>query len=186
MRLPITPATTLWRELREEVRHNYPRGRVILAVDGADAVPTRAFADGFAAVLAEDGAAVVRASLDDFRLPRAARTPEEPYDVPAFRRVLAEPFRDGAQTSGTTGFQLAAFDVARDAPVEAQWTTAPLDAVLVVDGDGLQRPGLAGLWNWTVWLDEGAPPRLGEARGASAIVELTRPDEPRRVYRDYC
>ncbi len=36
MRLPVTPTTTLWRALRDEVRRDYPGGRVLVAVDGID------------------------------------------------------------------------------------------------------------------------------------------------------
>ncbi|MCR2764769.1 uridine kinase [Microbacterium sp. zg.B48] len=163
MRLPTTPLTTLLRELRDEVRQHYRGGRVIIAVDGIDGAGKTTFADAFADVFAEDGSSVFRASIDDFHRPRAERyqrgrrSPEgyyrDSYDYATFRRVLIDPFRDGAQTAGTTGFQLAAFDVARDTPVEATWTTAPRDAVLIVDGIFLLRPELRGLWDWSVWLD---------------------------------
>lgn len=163
MRLPITPTTTLWRELRDEVRRRYRGGRVILAVDGRDGAGKTAFADGLAEIFAEDGSAVFRASIDGFHRPRAERyargrtSPEgfylDSYDVATFRRVLIDPFRDGAQTAATTGFQLAAFDVARDAPVESAWVTAPMDAVLIVDGIFLHRHDLRGLWDWSLWLD---------------------------------
>ena len=142
MRLPVTPATTLWRELRDEVQRDYPRGRVIVAVDGIDGAGKSTFADGLAEVFAEKGAAVFRASIDGFHRPRAERyargrrSPEgyyyDSYDYATFRRVLIDPFLDGAQTAATTGFQLAAFDHVRDAVVESQWVTAPRDAVLVV------------------------------------------------------
>ncbi|MEN2737922.1 hypothetical protein ABCS02_09035 [Microbacterium sp. X-17] len=183
MRLPITPATTLWRELRDEVRHHYPRGRIVIGVDGTRAA---AFADGLAETFAEDGGVAVRASLAAFLRPRAHRTDDAPYDTATFRRVLIDPFRDLGQTGGTAGFQLAAFDAERDTPVVAQWTTAPRDAILIVDGTGLQQPGLAGLWNWTAWLDAGEPHRQGEATRADAIVDVTRPGDPRRVFRDFC
>jgi len=163
MRLPTTPATTLWRELRDEVRQHYRAGRVIVAVDGVDGAGKTVFADGLAAAFAEDGSAVFRASIDDFHRPRAERyargrtSPEgfyrDSYDYATFRRVLIDPFRDGRQTSATTGFQLAAFDLARDTPVESAWVTAPRDAVLIVDGIFLHRPELRGLWDWSVWLD---------------------------------
>jgi uridine kinase len=163
MRLPITPATTLLRELRDEVRHNNKGGRVIIAVDGIDGAGKTTFADALADVFAEDGSAVFRASIDDFHRPRAERhargrrSPEgyyrDSYDYATFRRVLIDPFRDGAQTGATTGFQLEAFDLARDTAVEAAWTTAPRDAVLIVDGIFLLRPELRGIWNWSVWLD---------------------------------
>lgn len=163
MRLPVTPATTLWRELRDEVRRQYPAGRMIVAVDGVDGAGKTTFADGLAEVFAETGAAVFRASVDGFHRPRAERyargrtSPEgfyrDSYDYATMRRVLLDPFRDGAQTAGTTGFQLAAFDVVRDAPVESQWVTAPRDAVLVIDGVFLHRPLLRGVWDWSVWLE---------------------------------
>ncbi|MBN9154386.1 MAG: uridine kinase [Microbacterium sp.] len=163
MRLPTTPITTLQRQLRDEVRQNNRGGRVILAVDGIDGAGKSTFADGLADVFAEDDIAVYRASIDDFHRPRAERyvrgrdDPDgfylDSYDYATFRRVLIDPFRDGAQTSGTTGFQLAAFDVRRDAAVEARWVTGPADAVLIVDGIFLHRPELRGLWNWSVWLE---------------------------------
>lgn len=162
MRLPTTPVTTLQRALRDEVRRDYPRGRVIVAVDGRDGSGKSVFAESFARVLAEDGSAVFHASIDDFHRPREERwtrgrtSPEgfylDSFDYATFRRVLIEPFREGARMPDT-GFQLAAFDVARDAPVESRWVTAPEDAVLVVDGIFLNRPELRGLWNWSVWID---------------------------------
>ncbi|MFT4228663.1 MAG: uridine kinase [Microbacterium sp.] len=163
MRLPITPATTLWRSLRDEVRQHYRAGRVLVAVDGIDGAGKTVFADGLAEAFAEDGAAVFRAGIDDFHRPRAERhargraSPEgfyrDSYDYATFRRVLVDPFREGGHTSGATGFQLAAFDLARDAPVAAQWVTGPRDAVLIVDGIFLHRPELCGLWHWSLWLD---------------------------------
>ena len=163
MRLPVTPTTTLWRGLRDRVRRRNAGGRVIVAVDGLDGAGKTVFADGLAEVFAETGDAVFRASIDGFHRPRSERylrgrnSPEgfyrDSFDYATFRRVLIDPFRDGAQTAGTTGFQLAAFDVVRDAPVESQWVTAPLDAVLVVDGIFLHRPELRDLWDWSIWLD---------------------------------
>lgn len=163
MRLPITPATTLLRELRDEIRQHYRGGRVVIAVDGIDGAGKRVFADALADVIAEDGSAVFRASIEDFHRPRieryerGRRSPEgfyrDSFDYATFRRVLIDPFREGAQTGATTGFQLAAFDLARDTPVESAWTTAPRDAVLVVDGIFLHRPELRKLWNWSVLLD---------------------------------
>lgn len=161
MRLPVTPASTLWRELRDEVRQHYRRGRVIVGVDGEDGAGKTTFADNLAAVFGEDGSAVLRASIDGFHRPRAERyargrsSPEgyylDSYDYATFRRVLIDPFRSGPTTD--TGFQTAVFDVDRDEPVASEWVTAPRDAVLIVDGVFLNRPELRGIWNWSVWLD---------------------------------
>lgn len=182
MRLPVTPTTTLLRELRDEVRQHYPGGRIVLAVDGTDGAGKTTFADSFAEVFAEDGSAVYRASIDDFHRPRAERYARgkdsaegfyrDSYDYSLFRRVLIEPFREGVQTGASTGFQLAAFDVRRDAPLEAQWTTAPRDAVLIVDGVFLLRPELRGLWNWSVWLEV----RVEVAYARMALRDGSDPD----------
>ncbi|GAA2005246.1 uridine kinase [Microbacterium ulmi] len=163
MRLPTTPVTTLLRELRAEIRQHYRGGRIIVAVDGRDGAGKSTFAETLAQVLAEDGSAVFHAGIDGFHRPRAERyargrtSPEgfyrDSYDYATFRRVLIDPFREGYQTAATTGFQLAAFDVERDTPVESRWVTAPEDAVLVVEGIFLHRPELRGLWNWSLWLD---------------------------------
>ena len=186
MRLPVTPTTTLWRDLRDRVRRQSPAGRVIVAVDGLDGAGKTVFADGLAEVFAETGDAVFRAGIDGFHRPRieryarGRRSPEgfylDSYDYPTFRRVLIDPFRDGAQTAAATGFQLAAFDVARDAPVESQWVTAPLDAVLVVDGIFLNRPQLRDLWDWSIWLD--VPFEMAFARMALRDGSDPDPDAP--------
>jgi uridine kinase len=178
VRLPTTPATTLLRELRDEVRQHYRAGRVIVAVDGVDGAGKTVFADSLAEVFAEDGGAVFRASIDGFHRPRAERYSRgrssaegyyrDSFDYATFRRVLVDPFRTG----GSTGFQLKAFDVARDAPVESEWVTAPRDAVLILDGVFLHRPELRGLWDWSVWLE--VPFRVAYAR--MAVRDGSDPD----------
>lgn len=189
--LPVTPASTLWRSLRDEVRQHYRRGRIMVAVDGEDGAGKTMFADNLAAVFAEDGSSVFRASIDGFHRPRVERyamgrtSPEgyyrDSYDYATFRRVLIDPFRGGA--TADAGFQLAAFDVHRDEPVASEWVTAPRDAVLIVDGIFLHRPELRGIWHWSVWLD--APLDVRYARMAER--DGTAPDpaaESNRRYRD--
>ncbi|MGK3953610.1 uridine kinase [Microbacterium sp. I2] len=186
MRLPVTPTTTLWRDLRDDVRRHYPAGRVIVAVDGIDGAGKTVFADGLAETFAETGAAVFRASIDDFHRPRSERyargrmSPEgfyrDSFDYPTFRRVLVDPFRDGAQAGAGTGFQLTAFDLVRDARVESQWVTAPRDAVLVVDGVFLHRAELRDLWDWSVWLE--VPWPVAYARMALRDGSDPDPDAP--------
>jgi len=82
MSSPENPVQTLHRSLRDLMRQNARAGRVVVAVDGWDADRARAFADGFAAVLAEDGTVVERASVEDPAL-----------DV---RESVVAPFRAGA------------------------------------------------------------------------------------------
>jgi uridine kinase len=211
MRLPITPVNTLMRGLRGQLRQNHPAGRLLVAVDALPVVPTAEFADAFAQILAEDGTAVFRASADAFLLPPSARAGAVRgpswFDEETFRRVLVDPFRGGAHTSATTGFQLAAWDPRREQPAEARWVTGPEDAVVVVDGPFLSTPRLRGIWHFSVWLEvsdtvlaareersmdapytpvEFAYVREQPAERASAIVDVTDPVRPVQVFRDSC
>lgn len=190
--------------LAGEISHNYRAGRVIVGVDGIEW--TRGFADELGAAYRRAGATVVRASMDDFQRPRDARELRggdfgegyyfDRYDVSTLARVLIEPFRMG----GSTGFQLASFDSDRDAPRESAWLTGPADAVLILDGPFLQRPGLRGSLNFTAYLETrrfGLPAAVlgaddlyqaeaGPRFGASAIIDVNDPEHPRRVFADSC
>ena len=168
------------------MRRQYRGGRVILGVDGVDGAGKTVFADGLAQVFAEDGSTVFRSSIDGFHRPRSERyargrkSPEgfyrDSYDYATFRRVLIDPFREGWQTAATIGFQLEAFDVARDAAVESAWVAAPRDAVLIVDGIFLHRPQLREIWDWSVWLD--VPFEVAYARMALRDGSDPDPDAP--------
>ncbi|WP_243063697.1 uridine kinase [Humibacter sp. RRB41] len=159
MELATTPRTTFLRELRAEIAHNYPAGRVIVAVDGAEGSGTDAFADDLAAVYREAGTATARASMRDFHLPREKRHasgPADPgdyylrsFDYETLKRVLIDPFL----MAGSTGFQTTAFDVRRNAPVLSAWQTGPADIALIVDGPFLLRPAIRGAWHFSVLLD---------------------------------
>lgn len=193
-------------QLAEEFLTHYSLGRTFLAVDGVDGAGQTKFADALAERLGKGSHSVFRASIDGFHRPRAERYVKGPnsaegfyadsFDYELFRRVLIEPFRLG----GSAGFVTAAWDVARDVPVEMAWQTAPQDATLVVDGIFLNRPQLRGVWNYSVWLEGGNPsdaPReaggqalyLAEAdprARATAIVDNSDVDHPRRVFADSC
>ena len=205
--------------LADEILHNYGRGRVVVAIDGLEAAGTAAFGDDLGNALREKGHTAFRASLNAFQNPRAQRLARgadsaegvyhDTYDYSLFRGVLVEPFRLG----GSTGFVTAAFDVDRDTPVQPRWITGPADALLVVDGLFLNRPELAGLWNFSVWLDvpaEQSEQRVAESTGdavtaalhaqaqalyraavsprrhATAIVDNTDTEHPRRQFADSC
>ena len=166
-RLPLVRRRLL-EGLAGEIVDGPVLGRRLVGVDGMSGAGKTTFADDLALALRARGTTVFRASLDDFHRPRADRyrlgrlSPEgyyrDAFDLGTARRVLLDPFRMG----GSAGFQLAAFDLERDAPVESAWTTGPADAVLVVDGVFLQRPELRDEWTITVWLD--VPDEVGVRR----------------------
>jgi uridine kinase len=145
--------------LAAEILHNYPHGRVIVAIDGQDGAGKTHFAEELAATLRHGGHSSFHASIDDFHRSRAERHARgadsadgyyrDSFNYILFRRILVDPFKAGRFTS----FVLKGFDHNRDADVEPKWLTAPDDAILVIDGIFLNRPELRGLWNYSVWLD---------------------------------
>ncbi|TFB72646.1 hypothetical protein E3O06_10020 [Cryobacterium glaciale] len=200
MKLVSTPRIDFLRVLAAEILHNYGRGRTIIAIDGTDAAARAAFADDLAAVFREDERHVFRASLRYFQHSRAEQqrlapdTPERMYlvgyDYSALRRVLVEPFRMG----GSTGFVTEEFDPDRDTWIQPTWQTAPADAILIIDGDYINRPELHGLWLYSVLL-EGAPASEAQAHYlaevhprdvVSAVVDTTNREAPLRVLTDRC
>ena len=205
--------------LAADILHNYGKGRAIIAVDGLDGAGKTRFADALAEELGRGSRAVFRASMDDFHRPRTERYARgrdsaegfyrDSYNYTTFRRVLVEPFRLGSIGS----FVLAAFDVARDAQIQPKWTTAPDDALLIIDGIFLNRPELRGIWNYSIWLDvdpEIAAARMRERDGeptnpsrytggqalylddstpraqATAIIDNNDFEHPRRIFADSC
>ncbi|CAD6000059.1 hypothetical protein [Agreia sp. COWG] len=186
-----------------EIAHNYGRGRAIVAVDGAVGAPE--FGRQLVGAFSRSGHASVFASIDDFVTPPAERGGaretaahyyEERYDYATFRRVLVDPFRLG----GSTGFVVAAFDEGASRAIEPVWRTAAADAILVVAGPFLARPQLRGTFNYTIYLETPARPQnvaldeaidrytaeAGPRFSATAIVDTTDPERPRRVFADSC
>lgn len=181
--------------LAAEILTHYAKGRVAVAIEGAEGSGSRAFASDLAAVLVRRGHAAVTAHINDFQRPRAERGADtaegryrDAFDYSVFRRVLIDPFRLG----GSAAFVLAAFDADADQPIEPTWTTAPANAILLVEGEFLLRPDLRAIWNFSVWLDGPGEPLAAYTSDAqprtraSAIIDATDPEHPRRVFADSC
>ena len=163
MRLPTTPATTLLRGLRDEVRQHNRGGRILIAVDGIDGAGKTTFADRLAPLLDRP---VVRASEDDFLNPAAVRhargreSPEgffrDSYDLGALAKLLLDPFAAGAP------FRRRAFGLLADAPVVSTDEHAPPGALLLLDGLFLHRDELRERWDLST-----PARRAAEGRGAA-------------------
>lgn len=144
---------TLLDLLADRVAAVRPGRRALIAVDGVDCAGKTTFADALAARLHRP---VVRAGVDDFPQPRAVRhrrgrlSPEGAYrdttDLAALERELLRPFAQG-RPHRTRTWALHA-----DAPELPCRTTAPADAVLLLDGVYVQRPELAPWWHLVVRL----------------------------------
>lgn len=175
------------RALATEILHNYARGRAFVAVDGRDGAAAERFADDLAESLREEGHAAFRASLGAFLLPSspggaaADGGPEGVFDESAFRRELVEPFRLGGDAGWLSG--AAGGDHRDDDRV-----TGPADALLLVDRALVGRAELAGLWNYSVWVESSdAGDRSPEERGRStAVIDNSDPEHPRRLFDDAC
>ncbi len=156
--------------------------RLRVAIDGVDGAGKTMFADALAPSLAALGRPVVRASVDGFHQPRAARyrlgrdSPDgfyrDSYDYAALRRCLLDPFGPG----GSGLHRVAAFDHRADRPVDMPWLQAPADAVLLLDGIFLHRPELRDGWGFSIFLD--TPFAISCARMALRDGSPPDPDHP--------
>jgi uridine kinase len=208
MRLVSTPHTDFLRSLAAEIMHNYGRGRAIVAIDGTDASGRVEFADQLAAVLTEDDRHVFRASMRYFQRAGNEQDGSEPdpqvrlyrsgFDDSALRRVLVEPFRMG----GSAGFVLEHRDPTSGEWIQPSWRTAPHDAVLVIDGQFLNRSDVHGLWSYSVLLetetaeetetDAAAPAEaaylseVSPRESVTAVIDNTDPAAPKRRFLDRC
>lgn len=191
--------TDILDELVAEVRHNYPNGRIVIAVDGVDGSGTDRFADELAEAYERSGLASVRASIDAFLASEpdgeaaVNRYYAEAYDYAAFQDALVRPFRRERP------FRLAP---------DADERELDGDAVLVVDGPFLLRPELFGAWTSTVCLFVPTEQAFARAGGPSdsvrrqaeelylhrvqprakaiANIDNTDPEHPRRTFSDSC
>ena len=68
-------------------------------------------------------------------------------------------------------------------------TTGAGDGVLVVHGPGLLAPGTRSLWRWSLWVEQesGRLERRADVKlAASAVLDVTDPEHPRRERTDPC
>jgi uridine kinase len=154
------------------------------AIDGVDGVGKTTLADELVAPLSRTGREVIRASIDGFHRPRAARyergtlSPEgyflDSFDYAALTAAILDPLGPG----GTRHFRAAVFDYRTDRPVETTPRTAAPDAILLFDGVFLQRPEIARSWDLRIWVE--APFEVTVSR---AVERAALGGEPRDVVR---
>ncbi len=156
-----------------------------VAVEGRSAAGKTTLADELADAVRGRGREVIRASIDDFHRPghkdrsrRGGWTPrsyyDEGYDYDAFRGLLLRPLGPG----GCRRCRTALFDAFHDAWLPEEWHVVGDQAVTIIDGIFLLRPGLADLWDYVVWLDIDMETMVARARrrdmawvGSEQVVE---------------
>ncbi|MFG6443724.1 hypothetical protein ACFXQA_00460 [Microbacterium sp. P07] len=200
MNSPSSAAASMMRELRAEVRQHLRSGRVIVAVDGTPGSGQAEAADALAAAFVEDGATVLRASASDFVEPGTTGH----LDPDQLRRLLIEPFR-----AGSPSFSLAPTGEPATAPSDAvlivdgdyllgrdlrgmwNWSvwlevhpTAAF-ARLAREGRGDADPAAesnASLRDAAAAYRRASNP----SAAASALIENTDPENPTRIFGDFC
>ncbi|EHR61814.1 nucleoside/nucleotide kinase family protein [Saccharomonospora cyanea] len=154
--------------------------RLRVAVDGPTAAGKTGFGHELAEHLVRAGRPVLRACLDDFKRPWKDRHLYDresgegyyrnAYDYDAVTRLLLEP----AAPDGTGRCVLCSIDPLTQKDHSKIVTTAPPDAVLVVDGVFAFRPEIDRHWDFRIWLD--IDPELSVRRGAERDAEWAGAD----------
>ncbi len=142
-----------------------------VAIDGRSAAGKTTLADELAEAISALGRDVIRSEIDDFHFPghadrsrrgvwTAQSRYDEAYDYAAFRTLMLEPLGPG----GNRRCRPALFDSFHDRPLPERWRDLADDAIAIVDGVFLQRPELAGHWDYVIWLAIDAETSLERAR----------------------
>ncbi len=155
-----------------------------VAVDGPPAAGKTTLADNLALLLRARDRVVIRATVESFMLPRAERyrrgefSPEacyrDSFDYCTLCRVLLDPLGP----DGDRRYQNAVYNWHTDTALSEPPTTAPADAVLLLDGVFLQRPELASRWDLRIFVSATFEQTLDRGRtrdlarlGSTAAVE---------------
>ncbi|RAG80548.1 uridylate kinase [Streptacidiphilus pinicola] len=163
-----------------------------VAVDGPPASGKTTLADELAVVLRALDRDVIRATIDDFLVPRAQRYRRGRYsaegcyfdahDRAALCRVLLDPLGPG----GDLTIQPAVFDSDTDSPLSPPAVTAPADAVLLFGGVFLLRPELIDRWDLRIFVSVPFEQTVDRARdrGTAQAGSIADATEIERSWRD--
>jgi uridine kinase len=131
---------------------------VRVAVDGRPASGKTTLADELAERLRNQGAFVIRASIESFLLPRAVRYRRgelsaagnyyDSFDYARLKEVLLDPLGPG----GEREYYPAIYDMRTDRAVVEPSTSAPAEAVLIFEGVFLLRPELIDRWDLSIFV----------------------------------
>ncbi|MFL0388951.1 hypothetical protein [Curtobacterium sp. 179-B 9B NHS] len=110
-------------------------------------------------------------------------------DLERVAAALVGAFQQQGVSAMAAAAPSADLDVLRAEVVTPFRTTGAGEGVLVVHGQGLLAPGPRGLWRWSLWVEQedGRLERRADVKiAASAVLDVTDPDHPRREWNDAC
>ena len=157
----------------------------LVAVDGMSCVGKTMLVTELVPVLEAAGRPVVRVSYDDFHHPREVRHRRDrlsaegyladAFDPASLRTLVIEPLARGERTVRT-----ASFDLAVDAPVQADPVPVPDGAVVLVEGSFVLGPEVGADWDLGVLLV--ADPSAVLERGLVRDSDLGTAERVRELY----
>jgi uridine kinase len=166
---PSTPRQVVLSQLVEAILAVKTSHPTRVGIDGVDTAGKTSLADELADQLVSCGRQIIRSSLDGFHNPKVVRRRkgyenpdgfyEDSYNYPLLKEYLLHPLGPG----GSLHFKTVAHDVQRDLEVEDAWQTASQDALLLLDGIFLQRPELAGCFDYVIFIEVGFDTMLQRA-----------------------
>ncbi len=152
------PNASLLGRLAAAIAGLHPERAVRIAIDGVDGAGKTTLADALAPLVSAQGRPVIRASVDDFHFPKAARyargrhSPNgyyrDSYNYDALRGLLLDPLSPG----GSGRYVAKHFDHRLDAAVACDVRQASPTAALIIDGIFLHRPELRAYWDLSIFL----------------------------------
>lgn len=110
-------------------------------------------------------------------------------DLERVAAALVAGFQQHGVPAMAAAAQSSDVDVLRSDIVTPFRTTGAGEGILVVHGAGLLAPGARGLWRWSLWVEQesGRLERRADVKiAASAVLDVTDPDHPRREWNDAC
>ncbi len=160
---------------------------LLIGIDGIDGSGKSTFADELAIWLINEGASVVRATVDSFHNPRSVRygrgrgSPSgfylDSHNLQALSDRLLGPLRTGVGGE----YRTACFDEPSDTSIDPPPIPITGDEILLFDGIFVCRPELTDFWDSVIYLDGSTrvdPKRPDRYRSGMAMYhEATNPTD---------
>jgi uridine kinase len=145
--------------LTHKSTHNLTQKHTFVAIDGFPLAGKSTLSRELTAQLQQLGQPCIDIELDDFAYPRTIRwiadyiSGQEFFDLYArlddFKDCVVAPLKAGRPRQYCPAIR----HFGKDIDVERVWLTAPPGAVVIVNGLGLLREEMRGIWDFVVYVD---------------------------------